>query len=40
MSAMTKVLTFVLVAVFSVMVAGGVLSGCDHGKPAPVNNPD
>jgi len=40
MSRMNKKLAFVLAAVFSVLVAGAVFSGCDHGKPTPTNNPD
>jgi len=35
---MIKKLTFVLVAVFSILVAGAALSGCDNSKPSPPNN--
>jgi hypothetical protein len=38
MSTTTKKLTFVLLAVFSVLVAGAALSGCDSGKPPEQNN--
>lgn len=37
MSGMTRKLTFVLAAVFAILVAGAALSGCDNGKPARQN---
>jgi hypothetical protein len=37
MSKMNKKLAFVLAAVFSILVAGATLPGCDNGKP-PSNN--
>jgi hypothetical protein len=37
MGLMTKKLTFVLAALFAVLVAGAALSGCDNGKPARQN---
>jgi len=33
MSRMTKKLTFVLAAVFSILIVGAALSGCDNGNP-------
>ncbi len=38
MSKMTKKLTFVLLAVFSMLVAGAALSGCDKSMPPTQNN--
>jgi hypothetical protein len=34
MSRMRKKLAFVLAAVFSILVAGATLPGCDNGKPS------
>jgi len=38
MSKMTKKLTFVLAALFSILIVGAALSGCDTGSPPPTNN--
>ena len=38
MSKMIKKLTFVLLAVSSILLAGVALSGCDHGMPPSQNN--
>jgi len=40
MSKMTMKLVFVLAAVFSILVAGAALSGCDNGNPEQQNVPD
>jgi hypothetical protein len=41
MNQATQKLLFVLVATFSILIAGAALSGCDNGKPggAPAGTP-
>jgi len=40
MSKMTRKLAFVLATVFSIVIAGAVLPGCDNGKPNQQQQPD